>query len=85
MYKMEYIFDVKPNEVENKTYREALELQHLRAKALADHLWSKKKVAGKIILLSEDEEARIVAVNKGLRWVEQKLKELDGETMDMKG
>ena len=85
MYKMEYIFDTSPEEVENKNYREALELKHIRAKALADHLWNKKKVAGKIILLSEDEEARIVAVNKGLRWVEQKLKELDGETMDMKG
>ena len=85
MYKMEYIFDVKPNEVEGKTYREALELQHLRAKALADDLWNKKKVAGKIILLSEHEEARIVAVNKGLRWVEQKLKELDGETVELKG
>ena len=85
MYKMEYVFDVMPQEVENLLYREALELQHLRAKALADHLWNKKKVAGKIILLSEHEEARIVAVNKGLRWLEQKLKELDGETVDMKG
>ena len=85
MYKMEYIFDVTTNEVENKTYREALELQYLRAKALADCLWNKKKVAGKIVLLSEKEEARIVAVNKGLRWLEQKLKELDGETVDMKG
>jgi len=85
MYKMEYVFDTKPEEIEDKSYRDALELQHLRAKALADHLWNKKKVAGKIVLLSEDEEARIVAVNKGLRWVEQKLKELDGEVMYMKG
>jgi len=82
---MEYVFDTKPEEIEDKSYRDALELQHLRAKALADHLWNKKKVAGKIVLLSEDEEARIVAVNKGLRWVEQKLKELDGEVMYMKG
>ena len=85
MYKMQYVFDVTPREVENLTYREALLLKRKRGQKLSMHLWNKKKVAGKIILLSEDEEHRRQQCEKGLRWVDQKIKELNGETMDMKG
>ena len=81
MKSLEYVLNTKPKDIEFMPFREALELQKKNGNELYLSLWDKKKVAGKLILLSDEEEARMQECNKALRWVDKKIRELDGEEL----
>ena len=79
MKSLKYILDTDPKEIEFVPFRLALEIQKKNGEALYQSIWEKKKTEDGLILLSHEDELRLHHCNKALRWIDKKLKELDGE------
>lgn len=82
MQTIEYKTGVKVNEVMDVLYPDVIKLQFKRAQKLRNELWDKTKANPNA---APEDRRRLNAVEKSLLWLEKKLKELDGETIDMKG